>query len=117
MGFTADIRGPRPTMVRETVGDGRDFFNLRWDEVSKADAAPDTERAVHIPAGTYVHWEDGSVHYYDMGLKEYQEYMEIPENQVDPGVALKRKFRRDSKCCQPGRQPRWILGEGSSRFA
>ena len=86
-GFDAKVEGT-VSLLQENVGDGKDFFNLKWDDVVKADPDPATTKAIHIPGGTYVHWDDGSTHYYDMSLSDYQAYMASAANQNDAGVKL-----------------------------
>jgi hypothetical protein len=90
-GFVGVIDGSAK-LVQEQVGDGKDFFNLSWDDVQTADSDPNTTEAVHIPGGTYVHWDDGTTHYYDMGLEAYKAYMAVSANQTDPGVKLSPDF-------------------------
>lgn len=85
-GFVGNLRGLGATLAQENVGDGADFYNLQWDAVSKA--SPDPAESVHIPAGTYVVWDDNSIHYYDMGFDEYKTYMGNPANHSDAGTAL-----------------------------
>ncbi|MFN8606380.1 MAG: hypothetical protein U0931_02535 [Vulcanimicrobiota bacterium] len=86
-GFSAAAQGGL-TLTQESVGDGKDFFNLKWDAVTKAGSDPARGTAAKIPGGTYVHWDDGSVHYYDMALKDYETYMASASNQADAGVVL-----------------------------
>ncbi|MEW6282318.1 MAG: hypothetical protein AB1758_27170 [Candidatus Eremiobacterota bacterium] len=76
------------TLVQEDPSDGKDFYNLRWDDVKKADSTPGSLQAVQIPAGTYVHWDDGSLHYYDMSWADYKTFMSDPANVNDPGVSI-----------------------------
>ncbi len=47
----------------ETVGDGQDFYNIKWSDVPKASTA-DSD-AVQLPGGIYVMALDGKVRYYD----------------------------------------------------
>ncbi|MCA9793333.1 MAG: hypothetical protein KC910_16100 [Candidatus Eremiobacteraeota bacterium] len=85
-GFVGNLRGQGATLVQENVGDGADFYNLQWDAVTKA--SPDPTESVHIPAGTYVVWDDNSIHYYDLGFEEYKTYMTDPANHADAGTSL-----------------------------
>lgn len=55
------------------------FFRLLWDDVRKAQASDPT-----LKAGTYVWWEDGSLHYYDMSHQDYVAFIE--KNPKDPGL-------------------------------
>jgi hypothetical protein len=47
----------------ESVGDGQDFYNIKWNDVPKASA--DDNAAVQLPGGIYVMSMDGKVRYYD----------------------------------------------------
>lgn len=47
----------------ETVGDGKDFYNIKWNDVPKA--STDENTAVQLPGGIYVMALDGKVRYYD----------------------------------------------------
>jgi len=60
------------------------FFQLAWNDVRKADSSGPS-----IPSGTYVWWDDGTtttLHYYDMGYKDYVDY--ITANPNDPGTTI-----------------------------
>lgn len=96
-GFSAAAQGGI-TLAQESVGDGKDFFNLKWDAVTKAGSDPARGTPVKIPGGTYVHWDDGSTHYYDMSLADYEAYMAVASNQADGGVVLSSNLKeiRDS---------------------
>ncbi len=56
------------------------FYELGWDEVQKADRVT----AGKLAAGTYVWWQDGSLHYYDMNHDDYVKF--IRRNPTHPGV-------------------------------
>jgi len=86
-GFVASVSEP-VTELDEAVGDGKDFYNLKWTDITTADSDPATKRAIQLPGGTYVHWKDGSLHYYDMDFPSYQAMMEDPSRQEDPGQVL-----------------------------
>lgn len=92
-GFQALAPPGQITLVDETVGDGKDFYNLKWGDIETADDDPNTNRAVQIPGGTYVYWPDGSLHYYDKSLSDYETYMNDPANAADPGVSLSSNLR------------------------
>lgn len=54
------------------------FFQLAWNDVKRADAS-----GPKLAAGTYVLWQDGSLHYYD---KPYSQYViDIMADPDDPG--------------------------------
>lgn len=55
------------------------FYKLEWDDVKKAKPT-DTK----VPAGTYVVWDDGSVHFYDMNYSDYVSFIEA--NPTDAGT-------------------------------
>ncbi|MBI3926839.1 MAG: hypothetical protein HY319_14985 [Armatimonadetes bacterium] len=67
------------TPMKENSGDA--FYKLTWDDVKKADPASGDQT---IPAGTYVLWDDGTLHYYDMGYDAYVDYIE--DNPTDAGA-------------------------------
>ncbi len=58
------------------------FVRLGWDEVRKADATHS------LAGGTYVWWDDGTLHYYDMSFDDYATYMQDPANVNDVGLPL-----------------------------
>jgi len=47
------------------------FYSLEWGEVKKATSSDST-----LAAGTYVVWDDGSLHYYDMSYSQYVTFIE-----------------------------------------
>lgn len=53
-------------VTTETENPLDEFYTLTYDKVKKADPTKDT-----MPAGTYVWWDDGTLHYYDMGYEDY----------------------------------------------
>lgn len=56
------------------------FYQLTWSQVRQA--APGNG----LPGGTYVWWDNGTLHYYDMAYSDYVTYMQDPANVNDPGV-------------------------------
>lgn len=58
-----------------------DFYKLEWDKVRKA--SPTGEK---LAAGTYVMWDDHSVHYYNMNYNDYINH--ITANVSDPGTIV-----------------------------
>lgn len=58
-----------------------DFLRVPWDEVKKATAAGPT-----LEAGTYVIWDDGSLHYYDMNYSDYATF--IQGDPTNPGTTM-----------------------------
>lgn len=87
-GFVGNVTGAGADLVDESVGDGADFYNLTWDDVAQADDSVTTTDTIRVPAGTYVVWDDQTLHYYDMGFEDYRSYMANPTNHSDPGVVL-----------------------------
>lgn len=85
-GFFGNLTGEGAGLLDEHVGDGADFYSLEWDDVTQAGTDP--INTVRIPAGTYVMWDDETLHYYDMNLDDYGVYMSNPANHSDPGVKL-----------------------------
>lgn len=57
------------------------FYDLSWDQVKHADTTGST-----LPAGTYVWWQDGSLHYYDLNYQDYAKF--IKANPTHPGTAV-----------------------------
>lgn len=57
------------------------FYDLAWEDVNHADAA-----GASMPAGTYVWWDDGSLHFYDMNYPDYVKF--IKSNPTHEGVGL-----------------------------
>lgn len=96
--------------VQESVGDGKDFFNLKWDEVKKAASDPNTSEAIQIPAGTYVNWDDGTIHYYDMDLAAYKAHAEA--NPADAGVVLSSDLREVRDAGNLANNPEGINAKG-----
>ncbi|GMU54808.1 MAG: hypothetical protein AMXMBFR33_39540 [Candidatus Xenobia bacterium] len=58
------------------------FYQLAWADVKKADPA-----GPKLAAGTYVWWQDGSLHYYDMSYTDYVNFIQVPANANNPGVS------------------------------
>lgn len=106
-GFVGNLVGQGATFAQENVGDGSDFYNLQWDQVRQADIDP--AEAIHIPAGTYVMWEDETLHYYDRGFEDYQAYMADPGNHSDPGVELTWGFPQIRDPANYAAEPRLVL--------
>ncbi len=77
-GFTANYDNNKTTAQGEDSS--KPFYQLEWDKVRKADAA-----GPKMAAGTYVWWQDGTLHYYDMNYTTYVNH--IKANPTDPGVA------------------------------
>jgi hypothetical protein len=61
-GLNATLSGS-VTSKTETVGDGQDFYNIKWADVPKA--STDENTAVQLPGGIYVVALDGKVRWYD----------------------------------------------------
>ncbi|MBI3927617.1 MAG: hypothetical protein HY319_18905 [Armatimonadetes bacterium] len=81
-GFTANYDDSTPGGVTVTDEAPVDpFYELAWADVKKADPA-----GPKLAAGTYVWWEDGSLHYYDMSYTDYVNFITQPANNLDPGV-------------------------------
>lgn len=79
-----------------TVGyetDGAGFYQLGWSDIHHADSAPNSSDAVNLKAGTYVVFDDLSVHYYDMSYDDYAAHIlgaggPGTGNPEDPGTPL-----------------------------
>ncbi len=98
-GFAATVSAP-VTEVDEAVGDGKDFYNLKWDDITRAESDPATKKAIQLPGGTYVHWADYSLHYYDMDFTSYQAMMADPARENDPGQVLQSGNLRELRTPQ-----------------
>ncbi len=57
------------------------FYQLAWNEVRKASSS-----GPKLPAGTYVWWQDGSLHYYDMSYEQYKTFITNPVNATNAGI-------------------------------
>ncbi|MCE7873668.1 hypothetical protein DYH09_25290 [bacterium CPR1] len=93
IGFQGRIPPGQVTLVDEKVGDGRDFYNLKWSDIELASDNPASNYTIQIAGGTYVYWPDGSLHYYDRSLADYQAYMSDPANAADAGVQLSSNLK------------------------
>ncbi len=73
---------PDPSVVQtaETATDS--LYPIPWSQVHTADGSN------VLPAGTYVFWDDGSLHYFDMSVSDYYNFMANPVNQANPGRPL-----------------------------
>ncbi len=81
-GFYAAYDSTATKTEAENAND--DFYALTWDKVKKADPAQDT-----MQAGTYVWWDDGSLHYYDMSYEDYLTHIAAnPGDAGDPTPSL-----------------------------
>lgn len=82
----------------ETVGDGEDFYNLRWDQIPKAENGRRSRTSVQIPGGVYVYGqkvpidstprESREIRYYDMSFQQYTQRAESLANNPNQGVVL-----------------------------
>lgn len=64
-----------------TEDTSREFYSLEWSEVKKATASDSA-----LAGGTYVVWDDGSLHYYDMSYSTYAAH--IQGSPSDPGTVV-----------------------------
>ncbi|MBX3170935.1 MAG: hypothetical protein KF760_26240 [Candidatus Eremiobacteraeota bacterium] len=87
-GLVARFDPDAVSVVQEDANDGKDFYSVKWENVHQADSNPNTNTAVHIPAGTYVAWDDGSVHYFDKTLNQYRRFIANEGNRDDPGTVV-----------------------------
>ena len=71
-----------PGKVTVETEDAKDpFYELTWDDLKTADPGGDK-----VAAGTYVWWDNGTLHYYDMDYSDYATH--IKGNPSDPGVEV-----------------------------
>lgn len=75
--LNANYDSTKTTVKQEQLVDP--FYQLVWNDVKKPDPTGPKWKA-----GTYVWWDDGSLHYYDMNYSDYASY--IQSNPTDPGV-------------------------------
>lgn len=68
-GVNATIAGTVATHD-EHLNDGRDFHNLKWDDVTKASTSGTS--AIQLPGGVYVSGLDGKVRYYDVNPSAFK---------------------------------------------
>lgn len=97
------------TVAQEDAHDGRDFYSVKWENIHKADTNPNTSTAVQIPAGTYVAWDDGSVHYFDMDLQRYRNFIENPDHADKEGVVVSKSISELRTTTNVERNPRVAL--------
>ena len=71
-----------PSVVNRPEGASDSLYQIPWSEVHKADGSN------LLPAGTYVVWDDGSLHYFDMSLRDYRAFMAIPANHGNAGQTV-----------------------------
>lgn len=75
---------------------GADFYQLGWDEVDQADADPNSDEAINLDAGTYVVWDDLSLHYYDMSYDKYASNIAANVPMVDKVLSPNLKEARNN---------------------
>jgi hypothetical protein len=68
---------PNANISLLTEDTSQEFYQLNWSEVRKADPTGPS-----LSAGTYVLWDNGELHYYDMDYQAYETFIE-----ADPGNA------------------------------
>ncbi|MEW6281912.1 MAG: hypothetical protein AB1758_25120, partial [Candidatus Eremiobacterota bacterium] len=75
-----------PTKVNAGIAENPadQFYELGWAKVKKADPAA----AQKLPAGTYVWWDDGTLHYYDKSYDDYVAFITTPANATNPGTVV-----------------------------
>ncbi|MBN9414106.1 hypothetical protein ABS71_08655 [bacterium SCN 62-11] len=86
--MTGSYDADKLSIVPETSDDGNDFYSVKWENVHQADSNSNTNTAVHIPAGTYAAWDDGSVHYFDKTLSQYRRFISNPANRDNQGTVV-----------------------------
>jgi hypothetical protein len=74
-----------------SLGDdgGAPFYELAWDDIHKA--SPDLDKAIQLPAGTYVFDDAGVLHYHDKTWDQYKidEAARVLAGQpLDPGIVV-----------------------------
>jgi hypothetical protein len=63
--------GSTTNLTRQDEIAANGFYQITWDDVPKAPTG-----AGQLAAGTYVFWDDGSLHYYDMAPKDYPAFID-----------------------------------------
>lgn len=90
LGMTANVVGT-VTQSDETQGDGKDFYNLKWDDVPKA--STDDTKAVQIQGGVYI-LNGTQMIYYDKTLTDYKALTPDSTTGLRPGgVVLSADFK------------------------
>lgn len=79
--LNADYDSKKVTV--ETEDNSNPFYELTWDELKTADPA-----GPKLAAGTYVWWDDGSLHYYDMNYDDYATWVKNPLNTTNAGQVV-----------------------------
>ncbi len=73
---------PDPKVVQKSETASDNLYPIPWSQVHTADGTNS------MPAGTYVYWDDGSLHYFDMSLAQYSNFMADPLNHGNPGQSV-----------------------------
>ena len=74
----------RSSVEQQREGEQDEFYKLAWEDVKKAGDG-DQE----LSAGTYVVWDDGSLHYYGMNYADYARWVTAsPANANNPGTVM-----------------------------
>lgn len=80
------LANPDPTVTEANEGVSDPFYTLDWADIHQADPDPSTSDAIQINGGTYVWWDDDSLHYYDLSFDDYKTFISTAPN--DPGTVL-----------------------------
>lgn len=73
---------PDPSVVNHAETPSDSLYPIPWSQVHTADGSN------VLPAGTYVFWDDGSLHYFDMSVADYYNFMANPLNHGNAGQAV-----------------------------
>lgn len=78
---------PSGAVSSATEVGSEDLYNIPWSEVNQATPTSAPVNNI-LPAGTYVYWDDGTLHYYDMSPSDYTTWIANPVNQADAGTVM-----------------------------
>jgi hypothetical protein len=90
LGMTASVIGT-VAQSDESIGDGKDFYSLKWSDVPVASA--DVNKAVQLQGGIYVLGLDGKLNYFDKSLTDYKALPVDGTGMRPGGVSLSADFR------------------------
>lgn len=73
------------------------FYDLSWEEVHRADP-----NGPSMAAGTYVWWDDGTLHFYDLNYKDYLKFAK--DNKTHPGKVVNTANLAEGVSVNPSRK-------------
>lgn len=70
-------------VTTETEDPANPFYRITWEDVEELESTTHT-----LKAGTYVWWDDGSLHYYDLDYADYVTWIRDGTNRTNPGTVI-----------------------------